>query len=99
MKILTQSPLHAHILARDLLQLELIRSARLAQIWITFPHRQIARTLLGVALSLAATSWEAILTVAAAITEFLAEVLGLDAGAVHVARTCVVAGRIVVYMV
>jgi len=99
-KILTQSPLHANILACDFGQLELIRSAGLAKIGIALAHRQVARTLLRVALSLAATAGETILTIAAAVAEFLTKVLRLNARAVRVAgMTRMVAGSVVVHVI
>jgi len=99
-RFLTQSPLHTHVLARDLGQLKLVRSAGLAEIGITLAHRQIARTLLRIALSLAATAGETILAIAAAVAELFAEVLCLNAGAVHVAwMSGMVAGRVVVHVI
>lgn len=59
---LFQSSLDTAVLARDPLAVPVVcRPARHAQIRVALPHRQVAGTLLGVALRLAPAAWEAVL--------------------------------------
>lgn len=59
---LFQSPLDAAVLARDPLAVPVVRRpARHAQIRVALPHRQVAGTLLGVALCLAPAAREPVL--------------------------------------
>lgn len=59
---LFQSSLDAAVLARDPLAVPVVRRpARHAQIRVAFPHRQVAGTLLGVALRLASAAREPVL--------------------------------------
>lgn len=52
----------AAVLAGDYLAVPVVRgSTGHTQIWVTFPHRQVAGTLLGVALGLTAAAWETVL--------------------------------------
>ena len=98
--ILTKTTLHANVLARDLKYVKLISPAGLAEIWVALSHGEVAGTLFRVALGLAAAAWEAILALAAALAELLAEVLCLNARAGVVARPVrVVARREVVHVV
>ena len=60
--MLTQSSLDAHVLARDLGDVELVGTARLTKIWVALSDRQIAGALFGVTLGFAATPWEPVLT-------------------------------------
>lgn len=89
-QMLMQTALNTNIFACDLCQIELIRATRLTEIWITFAHSQIAWTLLCVTLCLAPTTWKPILAIAAAITEFLAKVLRLNA------RTRIITGPLMI---
>lgn len=59
---LTQTPLHANILASDLGDVKLISPAGLTQVWVTFPDGQIAWTLFSIALSFATATGKAVLT-------------------------------------
>lgn len=77
---LTKTTLHADVLARYFSNVELISATRLTKIRVTFPHGQITRALLRVALSLTSAARESILTFAAALTEFFAKILRLYTG-------------------
>lgn len=66
-------------------------TACLAQIRIAFTNGQIARALFRVALGLAATAREAILTIAATVAELFAKVLRSNAWAAGVALTRMIA--------
>jgi len=61
-EMLSQATLNAHVLARHLCQVELMRAA-LTQVGIAFTDRQVATALLGVALSLAFAPRESIGTI------------------------------------
>lgn len=78
---LTKSPLNADVLARDLEYVELVGSTSLTEVGVALAYRQITGTLLSVALGLASTTRESILTFATALAELLAKVLCLNAGA------------------
>lgn len=88
---LTQSTLNANIFAGDLGDFVMLRAASLAQIRIALANGQITRALFGVALRLTATTWEAILAIAATVTELLAEVLSPNARTVGIALTRMIA--------
>ena len=92
--------MHTDVLAGDLLNVKLVGAAGLAEVRVALAHRQIARTLLRIALRLATTAGETVLALAAALAELFAEVLRLDARTGIVARPVrVIAGREVVYVI
>lgn len=57
------APLNGAVLAGHVLAIPVVCSAAgQAEVGVTLPHRQVAGTLLGVTLSFAPTTWEAVLT-------------------------------------
>lgn len=94
-QVLVQASLHGHVLAVDGrgVQRGGVGAARGAEVGVALAHAEVARALLRVALRLAAAPREPVLTVAAALTELLAEVLRLQARAQAVARLAGVVAR------
>lgn len=82
-----QAPLNANVFARYPRDVKLISAAGLTEIGIALAHGQITRALFRVALSLASTAGKAILALAAALAELLAEILRLYARTRVVALT------------
>lgn len=98
--MLSQASLYTNILAGDVLYIKLIGSTGLAQVRVTLSYSQVTRTLLGVALCLAAAPWKPLLAVRVTVAEFFAKVLCHDTGAVLVTSLSrVVAGSVVVHMI
>lgn len=96
-KLRTKTSLYTDVLAGDPRDMELIRPARLTEVWVALPHSQVTRTLFRIALSLASASRKTILALTAALTKLLAEILSLYARTGVVARPSrMIAGREVV---
>ena len=99
-QMLAQPPLDAAVLAQDFVVIQLICATGEAEIGVTLPDGQEARTLLRVTLSLAPAPGKTVLAFWAAVAEFLAEVLSVDALARLVAALpWVVAWHIVIHMI
>lgn len=96
-EVLLGPSLDAAVLAGDVLAVPVVGGAAgQAEVGVTLAHGQVAGTLLGVALGLTAAPGEAVLTLRAALAEFLAEVLCGNTGAGAVAGLAGVIARLVV---
>lgn len=95
-QVLFQASLDAAVLAGDGFAVPVVcRATGHAQIWVTFPHGQVAGTLFGVALRLAPAAREAVLALLLALAELLAEILAHHTRAGAVARMVGVITRLV----